>query len=147
MELIDVIDDILEQENTILPKKETKVNTDFVFDEMLFDRLANFIVNLNPDNLSDEQIEEVINIIEKLEVEIDGEIEEGRMLAKRTLATKNQLSKKWYRKNKTKVKNHKERLKRSSEGRKRLAMKKRLKNRTPTGRNKVQYHRRVRSDR
>lgn len=147
MELIDVIDDILEQENTILPKKNKDI--DFVVDEEMFNRLANFIINLNPDDLSDEQVEEVIKIIEKLEVETDGEaeIEEGRRLARRTLATKNQLSKKWYRKNKTKVKNHKERLKRSSEGRKRLAMKKRSKNRTPTGRNKVQYHRRVRSDR
>lgn len=150
MELLEVIDDVLEQEDKILPKKATKVNTEFAFDEKMFDKMANFIINLDPESLSDSQVEQIIDFIEKLEVEI-GELEEVRnpKLAKRTLATKNQYSKKWYRKNRNQIKRRKAKLRRSSEGRKRIKSKKRLarQGRTATGRRKVRYHVRKRSDR
>jgi len=155
MELLEVIDDILEQENSILPKKETKVKSDFEFDEKMFSKMANFIINLNPDSLSDAQVQEVINMIEKLEVESDDvdvdditEVKKPK-LAKRTLATKNQSSKKWYRKNRTSIKRRKKKFRRSGEGRKRLMKKDRLarQGRTATGRRKVRYHVRKRSDR
>jgi hypothetical protein len=150
MDLLETIDDILEQEDSILPRDATKVKTEFTFDEQMFSKMANFIINLNPDGLTDDQVQEVINMIEKLEVEVD-EIQEVRKpkMAKRTLATKNQASKKWYRKNKTNIKRRKAKFRRSSEGRKRLMKKERMarQGRTATGRKKVRYHRRVRSDR
>ena len=76
MDLLETIEDILEQENTILPKGDTKVKLDFSFDESMFDRMANFIINLDPDSLDDTQVEQVINMIEKLEIE-SGEEEEN----------------------------------------------------------------------
>jgi hypothetical protein len=150
MNLLETIDDILEQEDNILSKDDTKVKSEFSFDEQMFSKMANFIINLNPDSLNDGQVQEVINMIEKLELE-DEDIQEVKKpkLARRTLATKNQASKKWYRKNRTNIKRRKARFKRSSEGRKRLMKKERLarQGRTPTGRKKVRYHRRKRSDR
>lgn len=148
--LFDKIDDILEQEDKVLPKKATKVNTEFTFDEKLFNRMANFIINLDPDRLSDGQLEEIINMIDNLEVDLDElqETEKTRLANKSTLA-KNQYSKKWYRANKTEIQRRKEKFKRSSEGRKRARLKSKNAriNRTATGRGKVQYNKRVRSDR
>lgn len=150
MRLLEVIDDVLEQEDNILPRDNTKVKSDFSFDDEMFSKMANFIINLNPDDLSDSQIEEVIDMIEKLEVEVDS-VDEVRTpkLARRTLAGKNQASKKWYRKNRTQIKRRKAKFRRSSEGRKRIKSKERLakQGRTPTGRKKVRYHVRKRSDR
>lgn len=150
MKILEVIDDILEQEDSILPKDDTKVKTDFSFDEKMFSKMANFIINLDPDKLSEKQVQEIINIIEKLELEND-DIKEVKnpKFAKRTLASKNQASKKWYRANRTEIKRRKSKLRRSSEGRKRLKSKERLarQGKTPTGRRKIRYHRRKRSDR
>jgi hypothetical protein len=151
MDLFDKIDDVLEQEANILPPKgETKVDLDFSFDEEMFDKMANFIINLDPDKLNDNQVEAVIKMIEDLEPEVE-EIEELRKpkLAKRTPATKNQYSKKWYRKNRTHVKRRKKKFRRSAEGRKRANKREILarQGRTPTGRKKVRYHVRKRSQR
>ena len=146
MKLLEVIDDILEQENNILPKGDTKVKSEFTFDEKLFNKMANFIINLDPDNLSNNQVQEIINMIEKLEVEFDNNIDEIRKpkLARRTPADKNQYSKKWYRTNRNEIKRRKAKLSRSSQGRKRARMKERLAQlgKTATGRKKVRYHRR-----
>lgn len=151
MNLFEKIDDILEQEDNILPSKgETKIDLDFSFDEEMFDKMANFIINLDPDRLSDSQVESVIKMIEDLEPETE-EIDELRTpkLAKRTSSTKNQYSKKWYRKNKTEIKRRKKKFRRSSEGRKRENKREKLsrQGKTPTGRKKVRYHVRKRSDR
>lgn len=152
MNLFEKIDDILEQENNILPKKEKLEKMDFTFDEQMFSKMANFIIGLDPDNLNDNQLESVINMIEDLEVEGEEEdIKEVKTpkLAKRTLATKNQASKKWYRKNRTEIKRRKAKFRRSSEGRKRQKARDRLsrQGKTATGRKKVRYHVRKRSDR
>jgi hypothetical protein len=148
MDLFEKIDDILEQEDTILKKGKDKVS--FEFDGSMFDKMANFIISLDPESLSDSQVEQVINMIEDLEVEVD-EIDEVKKpkMAKRTLAPENQYGKKWYRKNRTKIKRRKAKFRRSSEGRKRMKAKERLakQGRTPTGRKKVRYHVRKRSDR
>lgn len=142
MELLEVIDDVLEQENNILPKRIVDVVESF--DEKLFNRMANFIINLNPDRLSENEVQEIINMIEKFEEEFD-DLQEIR-LARRTPQDKNQYSKKWYRTNKTSIKKRKARLDRSSQGRKRAKMKEKLSDigKTATGRRKVKYHRRQR---
>lgn len=151
MDLLETIEDVLEQENNILAKSETKVKSEFAFDETMFNKMANFIINLDPESLNDQQVENIINMIENLEVETDDDIQEVRnpRLARRSAVTKNAYSKKWYRKNRSKIRKRKKRFKRSSEGRKRMKMKDRLakQGRTPTGRRKVRYHVRKRSDR
>lgn len=143
MEILETIDDILDQEDYILSKDDNHI-----IDEKLFDRMANFIINLEPANLDDNQVQEVINIIDDIE---DDDLIEVRTpkLAKRTLATKNQYSKKWYRKNRNKIKRRKAKLARSSQGRKRMKAKVRLarQGKTATGRKKVRYHVRKRSKR
>ena len=145
--------EVLEQESdNILPKNKTKMKLSFEFDQKLFDKMANFIINLEPERLEDNQVEEIINIINDIETEIETEdIQELKnpKLAKRTIASKNQASKKWYRANRTKIKRRKQKFRRSSEGRKREKSKERLsrQGRTSTGRKKVRYHTRKRSDR
>lgn len=151
MNLLDTIDDILEQEDNILPKKKELEKIDFSFDEKIFSRMADFIINLDPDSLEDDQVETVIDLIDDLEMDAEEDIQEVKnpKLAKRTPATKNQYSKKWYRKNRIEIKRRKAKFKRSAEGRKRINKRERLarQGRTATGRRKVRYHVRKPSDR
>lgn len=146
MNLLETIDDILDQENSILPKRELPEMEEF--DEDIFYRLADFIINLDPELLEDDQIEEVISFIDEIEQDEISEFGSPK-LARRTASTKNQASKKWYRKNRTNIKRRKAKFRRSSEGRKRLKAKERLarQGKTATGRRKVRYHVRKRSDR
>ena len=148
MDLFDKIDDVLEQENNILPKR-AEVEIDTSFDQDLFSKMANFIISLDPDNLDDVQVENVIQMIEDMEDEDNLQELRTPKLAKRTSATKNQYSKKWYRKNRTEIKRRKKKFRRSSQGRKRQKARERLsrQGRTATGRKKVRYHVRKRSDR
>jgi hypothetical protein len=138
------LDIVLEQK--IPPKKEgdTKVKLDYNFDEDLFSKMANFIVNLDPDSLSDEQLDFVIDFINDLEVQTGEEIQEvsNPRMAKITNPTKNAASKKWYRQNRLHVKKRKKKFYRSAEGRKRLKKKERMERmgKTATGRRKVRYH-------
>ena len=111
----------------------------FVSDEDLFNRMAGFITDLDPDTLSDEQLEMAISILDDLEIlagEDEGEIEEAARKAKSTVASKKTYGRQWYRKNKTKVKTQKEKMQKSAEGRKRERAKSRMMkgNKTPTGR-------------
>ena len=148
MDLFDKIEDILEQEDYILPKKEL-IEDDNSFDDELFSKIANFIINLDPESLNDVQVDEVIKMIE--DMENDDDLHELRTpkLAKRVSAQKNQASKKWYRKNRTEIKRRKKKFRRSAQGRKRQKARERLsrQGRTATGRKKVRYHVRKRSDR
>lgn len=147
MNLFEKIEDILDNDEFILPKKE-KIKIDKTFDENLFNNLADFIINLNPDLLDESQIDKIIDLIDEIEVDDISELGSPK-LSRRTNSQKNQYSKKWYRKNRTEIKRRKAKLKRSSEGRKRIKEKDRLasQGRTSTGRRKVRYHIRKRSDR
>ena len=137
MKLFDAIDDILLHEGMILPKKD-KV-PEVSIEEGIFNRISDFIINLEPDRLNIKQVDEIINIIEVFEFD---DIQERVKLAKMTNANKNQYSKKWYSKNKNAIKKKKDRMARSSQGRKRARMKNGLGRvgKTSTGRNKVRYH-------
>lgn len=150
MKLFETIDDILGQEDHVLPVVPD-VLPDFTADEQLFEKIANFIINLDPDTLSDEQVDQVLEMLEKLGVDDLDEQQQRRVsrLAKRTPQSKNQYSKKWYRKNRTAIKRRKAKFRRSAQGRKRMKAKERLARtgRTATGRKKVRYHRRKRSKR
>lgn len=149
MDLFEKIDDVLEQENHILPKDDTEIKIDSSFDEELFFKMANFIINLDPDSLNDVQVESVVKMIEDMEEEDDLQELRTPKLAKRASVQKNQYSKKWYRKNRTEIKRRKKKFRRSAQGRKRQKARERLsrQGRTATGRKKVRYHVRKRSDR
>ena len=149
MNLLETIEDILEQEDYILPKKENDAKLNYTFDEKMFDKMANFIINLDPDKLNDVQLERAMEMIEDLEVQVDDDIEETLKLAKRTSSMKNQYSKEWYRNNRTKVKERKKDFERSFTKRHRDNHRdiKRRQGKTDTGRDKVRYHVRKRSKR
>lgn len=153
MDLLETIEDVLEQEDHILPKKENDVKIEYTFDEDMFNKMANFIVNLDPDKLTIDQIDKVIEMIEdiKMQANADDDVQEKRIpkLAKRTPLQKNQASKKWYRTHRSHVRRREKKLARSAEGKRREAREPRLarQNKTPTERKKLRYHVRKRSKR
>ena len=122
---------------------EPKPEVTFVSDEELFNRMADFITDLDPDVLTDEQLDMAIGILDDIEVLIDDDsIEEAARKAKSSLASKKTYGRQWYRKNKTKVKTQKKKMQKSAEGRKREKAEGRMKkgNKTPTGRPIRTYH-------
>lgn len=128
--------DIIEQINGLLGPIENN-------DDIIFEKMAQFIMDLEPDQLSDNELDEVINIIDDLEM--DAGIEEqarATRRAKRTDPSKRQAAKRYYRANRSRIKRRKARFKRSAEGRKRERQKKRMARvgKTATGRRKVRYH-------
>ena len=134
--------DVLEQVDNFLnePVEEEDIKQE------LFNRLASFILELEPDSLSDNQLDEVVEILDHLEFE--DELEEQQKtqrrpkLAKKSDTKKKQYSRQYTRKNRALIKRKKLKFKRSGEGRKRGLLKKRMakKFKTPTGRIKVRYH-------
>lgn len=132
--------DVLEQVDNFLnePVEEEDIKQE------LFNRLASFILELEPDSLSDDQLDEVVNILDQLE--FDDEVEEQQKrrprLAKKSDIKKRQYSRQYTRKNRSLIRRTRLKFKRSGEGRKRGLLKKRmaLKRKTPTGRMKVRYH-------
>lgn len=114
--------------------------------EDMFNRMANFIFDLEPDSLSDEQLEEVIDLISSIETKDEDEtnesINEDKMAGKSS-PSERQYARKYYRNNITKIKRKKVLFKRSSEGRKRKKLSRIMSNshKTPTGRKKVKYRR------
>ena len=132
--------DVLEQVDSFLDEPVEEDNG-----QEIFDRVVDFIIELEPDSLSDDQLEEVMEILDHLEFE--EELEEKKQTRRPKLANKTPIEKKQYsrqytRKNRTRIKRKRILLKRSGEGRKRKKLKKRLaqKFRTPTDRLKVRYH-------
>lgn len=137
--------DVLEQIENIL---DQPAESEFDKDQDLFNRVVDFIITLEPDSLSDEQIEEVISILDQLEFkEEEDDLAEQKQkrrpkLAKKSSVKKRQYSRKYTRKNRMRIRRKKVLFKRSADGRKRTALKKRMATRfkTPTGRRKVRYH-------
>jgi ATPase subunit of ABC transporter with duplicated ATPase domains len=126
-------------------------NYDYVADSDLFERMVEFITSLEPDELSDDQLEEVLDILDDLEIkgqiydyEDDfEEIDEVRKRVKRTKQPDRMSARRYYKRNRAKIKKRKKRFQKSAKGRLRKAKAKRLAKtgRTPTGRKKTSYHR------
>ena len=125
----------------IYTSDDTEPDVSFNFDADMFNRMADFIMALEPEQLSDEQSQKVLDIINDIEVDTD-DIEESTMKTKKTLASKNQYGRSYYRKNKTKVKARKQKFLNSAEAKKRDRKKKIMdkSDRTPTGRRKIRYN-------
>ena len=110
------------------------------FDDIIFDRLMNFIMELDPEILSDEQLEEISDILDKIEMHGE-EVSELRR-AKRSGAEKKRISRQFYRRNKQNIRKKRAKFKKSAEGRKRKRVKTRMakSNKTPLGRRKITYN-------
>lgn len=122
-------------------------------DEELFTRAMDFISNLDPESLSDEQLETVDSIFEDLEVVSEEDIEDEEdeeeesldeiRYARRTKPKRRRIARMYYRRNKSRVRRARKKFKKSSLGRRRMRIAKRMarSGRTATGRRKVHYRR------
>ena len=107
----------------------------FKTDENIFGRMANFIMNLDPDDLTTDQIEIVMGIIEDMEAQ--DEMEESLLKSKKATMSHNRYSKKYYRLNKDKVKDKKEKFDKAMKNKKEVMA---TSGRTITGRKKTRYN-------
>ena len=106
-----------------------------------FERVLNFIINLEPEQLTDEQLDEVVSIIDMLEFQGEDGISEV-IRAKKSTAEKKREARQFWRRNKAKIKLRRKKFKLSAKGRKRKQLKKRMEkvNKTPLGRKRIQYN-------
>ena len=127
--------DIVEEIDVLVMQPDLKIKSN----DELFDKMANLIIGLEPENLDDRQLDKVLEIISDFE---DAEELEEEVKAKKTAVTKKQYASKYYRKNKKKMKKKKVELERSITGKTRERMKPIMAKgrKTPTGRHKVSYH-------
>ena len=93
--------DVLEQVDSFLDEPVEEDNG-----QEIFDRVVDFIIELEPDSLSDDQLEEVMEILDHLEFE--EELEEKKQTRRPKLANKTPIEKKQYsrqytRKNRTRI--------------------------------------------
>lgn len=109
-------------------------------DQIMFSRSVNLLLAIDPEILTDKQLEDLMDIISQIEF-LGGAMEEAKF-ARKSLASTRQYSKSHYRKNKISLKGKKERIKNTVDGRKRKRNKKRNANagKSPIGRLFVKYH-------
>jgi len=127
--------DILEAIDVLVMQPDLKIQSN----DELFNKMANLIIGLEPDNLSDRQLDKVLEIIEDFE---DSEELEEEVKAKKETIGKKAYASKYYNQNKNKMKKKKIELERSIEGKKRNRMKPIMAKgrKSPTGRHLVSYH-------
>lgn len=109
-------------------------------DEKIFAEMANFLISIEPDQLTDDQLQKMVEIFTNMESEAD-QIEEEIKAGKET-KTKKMYAASYYRGKKQTIKKKKVELKRSLKGKTRERMEPiMLRGRkTPTGRHKVTYN-------
>ncbi len=129
-----MLNDILEMIDVLVMQPHLSIKTD----NELFNKMANLIVTLEADNLTDRQLDKVLEIIEDFE---DADELEEEVKAKKTTINKKAYAGKYYKQNKGKIKKKKVELEKSIEGQTRSRMKPIMSKRrkTPTGRHKVSY--------
>ena len=129
------MNDILEQIDILVMQPDLKIKSD----NPLFDKMANLIIALEADNLNDRQLNKVLEIIEDFE---DADELEEEVKAKKATINKKAYAGKYYKQNKSKMKNKKKELEKSITGQTRQRMKPIMAKgrKTPTGRHKVSYH-------
>jgi hypothetical protein len=122
---------ILEQIEDFLAGTMPDIDVDI--DEELFDRMVAFITSLDPSQLTEDQLEKVMDIVDGFEF---GEIEEIKLL-KKTSRKQRKAAKIYRRKNKAKIKawrrRNKNKLKRSKRTGRGLSGKRRGKTRRRPG--------------
>jgi len=130
--------DILEAITDYIPDI---ASLDVQYDEELFERLLDFVIALDPEQLNDIQLDNVTSMLDDLEMYGEDGVSELR-LSRRSSAEKKRQSRQYWRRNKQKIKLRRKKFKRSAEGRKkkRLTKIKARSGKTATGRRKVRYH-------
>lgn len=124
-------------------------------DDSLFERMADLIMTLEPEVLSDDQLDDTLSIIEDIDYigsedddlndvsfkDEDENIDEIK-LAKKTSQKSRMKSKRYYQKNRSKIKMKKKKLAKSSVGkmRKRKSAIMAKSGKTASGRKMVKYH-------
>ena len=108
-------------------------------DENIFGRMANLIMDLDPDTLSPDQLDIVMSIIEDMEAQ---DIDESILKSKKSKMSHNRYSKKYYSLNKTKVNSKKAQVKKSLDGKAKEKKEEIMKKsgRTASGRKKTRYN-------
>ncbi len=109
-------------------------------DEQLFNKMMDFIVDLDENQLTEDQLNKIISILD--DIDFKDEVSEIKR-AKRTPMQKRLYARKYRKKNRQKIKMRRKKFLRSAEGKKRARLAKRMAkaHRTPTGRRKIKYHR------
>ena len=128
------MNDILEQIDVLVMQPDIKI----LSNDELFDKMANLIITLEADNLTDRQLTKVLDIIDDFE---DADELGEEVKAKKTTINKKAYAGKYYNQNKGKMKNKKKELEKSITGQTRQRMKPIMAKgrKTPTGRHKVSY--------
>ena len=143
--------------NRYLDEMETIGRDEDEMHDDLFDAMADFILELDEELLTDEQQDIYGEILDDLgydEDDIDDAFDENELadddlndidevrMAHRTSAKDRMKSKAYLRKNKQKVKRKRKKFKKSAAGKRRDVKKKKMagRNKTATGRKKVTYH-------
>lgn len=113
-------------------------NQQIDLDEKLFNKMMDFIMNLDENQLSEDQLSEVVDILNDIDFDEVSELKK----AKRTPQQKKIYARKYRLKNRQKIKIKKKKFQRSAEGKKRARLTKQFarSNKTATGRRKVSYH-------
>jgi len=127
--------DILEAIDVLVMQPDLKIQTN----NELFDKMANLIIALEADNLTDRQLDKVLEIIEDFE---DAEELEEEVKAKKETIGKKAYASKYYNQNKNKMKKKKKELERSITGKTRERMEPiySKQRKSKTGRHKVSYN-------
>lgn len=110
-----------------------------VSDEAVFAEMANLLMTLEPDQLTNEQIDDMLDIIEKMRTE--AEVEE-EIKAKKSSFRAKKYAQKYYSDNKKKIKAKKKQLEKSTQGyiRAKMTPYNAKKDQTPTGRKRRSYN-------
>lgn len=130
-------------ENIEIYEQEEKQETE---DQMMFNRMVNFLLDLDHDKLTVEQLDNLIKIVDKIEF-LGGDFEEVKerkiyKRAKKSSASTRQYARNYYSKNKGKLKRRKTKIERSVDGKKRKKNKDKMAKmgKSPSGRNKIIYN-------
>ena len=128
------MNDIIEAIDVLVMQPDIKIDGG----ESLFNKMANLIIGLEPDNLNDRQLSKVLEIIDDFQ-DADELAEEVK--AKKTTINHKAYASKYYRQKKEKMKKKKKELEKSITGKTRERMRPIMAKgrKTPTGRHKVSY--------
>lgn len=112
---------------------------DYENPNLVFEKMADFVTNIDHRYLTEEQKVKLLGIIEKIEE--DEELDEA-IKARRSASQKKQYASAYYKSNKAKLKTQKNSLKTSIEGNTRKVMGPIMakSDRTPTGKKKLSYN-------
>jgi hypothetical protein len=122
----------------LLEQIDNFISGDSDYDDELFGRMADFILELDDDQLSDNQLNEWELIISDLDSDDISEVE----MAKRSSSQKRAQAKRYYRSNKAKIRRKIKTFAKSSAGKTWARKSKQMarSGKTVTGRKKVKYH-------